>query len=428
MEILKLYKLFQKHPTISTDTRTITSNSMFFALKGDSFNANLFVKQAFDKGAEYCIIDDPKAYLDERTIVVEDVLQTLQQLAEFHRSQLSIPVLAITGTNGKTTTKELVSCVLSEKYKITFTKGNLNNHIGVPLTLLSIPKDAEIAIVEMGANHPKEIETLCNIAHPDFGLITNIGKAHLEGFGGYEGVIRTKTELYDYIQQNKGTVFVNEDDPLLMNHSEQLYRKTYGTHSTCDFKGKLIEMNPFVKICFENQNQYFTAQTQLVGKYNIHNILAAVAVGLYFKIAPDQIITALEKYQPDNMRSQVKKTNHNQLIIDTYNANPTSMNAALDNFSFFSGEKALILGDMLELGKWSKEEHQKILNKIENQGIKKVFLVGKQFSEVAKNSKYQTFENALELVDFFQTKPLSDTLILIKGSRGIKLEQIIPLL
>lgn len=428
MGISEIYSIYQKYPTISTDSRSIAPNSIFFALKGENFDANEFAKQALEQGAKFCIIDNPKYFIDHRTVLVENVLTTLQGLAQHHRKQLSIPFIGITGTNGKTTTKELISCVLSKKYNITFTKGNLNNHIGVPLTLLSIPTTTEIAIIEMGANHPKEIETLCGFAQPNFGLITNIGRAHLEGFGDFETVIKTKTELYNHIQTHHGTVFVNGDDPLLMELSASLHRTTYGSNSNCSFQGNLLEINPFVKVGFKTKDQYFTIQTKLIGKYNIDNILAAIAIGLYFNVEPQQIVTALEQYQPNNMRSQIQQTSRNQLIIDTYNANPSSMNAALDNFSYFTGNKALILGDMLELGKWSKEEHQKIIDKIENQKINNVFLVGKTFCELANNPPFQTFENVGLLVQYFQTHTISDTIILIKGSRGIQLEQVILLL
>ncbi|MDD4847269.1 MAG: UDP-N-acetylmuramoyl-tripeptide--D-alanyl-D-alanine ligase [Bacteroidales bacterium] len=428
MKIDELYSIYLQHPVISTDTRTIPAQSLFFALKGESFDAHQFVPQALEHGAAFCVIDNPKAYIDQRTILVADVLTTLQQLAQYHRQQLTIPIIAITGTNGKTTTKELVSSVLSEKYKITATKGNFNNHIGVPLTLLSIPNNAEIAIVEMGANHPKEIETLCHIAQPDFGLITNIGRAHLEGFGGVEGVIQTKTELYRHLENVKGFAFVNGDDQLLLHLSERLMKKSYGSTSICDFQGKMEDMNPFLQVSFTFHQKIFTISTHLVGKYNLSNVLAAIAIGLYFQVTPEQIVHAIENYYPDNMRSQIKETERNRLIIDTYNANPTSMNAALDNFFDFSGNKALILGDMLELGSWSKEEHQKIIEKIKNHSMTHVFLVGQQFSSVAVSSGYNTFDHVQELVQYIQNHPISDTLLLIKGSRGMKLEEVLPYL
>lgn len=427
MNISELYQIYLKHPFVSTDTRSITPDSIFFALKGENFDAHQFVKQALELGVAFCVIDDSKAYIDNRTILVHSVLETLQQLANYHRQQLSIPIIAITGTNGKTTTKELIYGVLKEQFQVTCTKGNLNNHIGVPLTLLSIAFDSDIAIVEMGANHPKEIATLCKIANPNFGIITNIGRAHLEGFGSFEGIIKTKTELYHHLKDNIGRVFVNGDDDLLMNLSKGLDRIVYGTSSPFDFHGNLIEMNPFLKISFQNINTRYSAQTNLVGNYNLYNILAATAVGLYFKVNPNNIVNALEKYHPDNMRSQIKKTAHNQLIIDTYNANPTSMNAALDNFNTIKGDKVLILGDMLELGKWSEEEHVNILKKIENLNIKKVFLVGKQFMAIVPQH-FSTFENVNSLMNFLKDNPITDSLILIKGSRGIKLEQIIPFL
>ena len=426
MDITDLYRIFLKTRKVSTDTRSDLEGSIFFALKGASFDGNTFVEQAFAKGAVCCVIDNPDYHVPQKTILVDDVLKTLQQLATFHREQYNIPVLAITGSNGKTTTKELVNAVLSTTYKTTCTKGNLNNHIGVPLTLLSMSDDVEFAIVEMGANHPQEIDFLCHIAKPNFGLITNIGKAHLEGFGGFEGVVKTKNELYQYIAQNSGTLFVNQDDTLLSDLSKDIQKTTYGMSSNADCQGHIADMNPFLSLTVELDGKAHVINSKLIGVYNAPNILSAACIGNYFHVPAAKIVSALENYQPDNMRSQIEKRGSNTIILDTYNANPTSMNAALDNFFMLDfPRKAVILGDMLELGAWSMEEHEKIINKLKNSTIDEVFLVGEHFKRLQKSCDFNCFDDVDELVHFFEQKQIADTLILIKGSRGVRLEKIL---
>jgi UDP-N-acetylmuramoyl-tripeptide--D-alanyl-D-alanine ligase len=429
MNIFDLYQLYLKHRKVSTDTRFDLSRSLFFALKGASFDGNTFVEQALAKGAVGCVIDNPDYFIDKKTILVDDVLKTLQQLATFHREHFNIPVLAITGSNGKTTTKELLNAVLSTAYKTICTKGNLNNHIGVPLTLLSMPDDAEFAIIEMGANHPQEIDFLCHIAKPNFGLITNIGKAHLEGFGGFEGVIKTKNELYQYIGQHDGKLFVNQDDALLMDLSKNIQKTTYGLTSGGACTGKNIDIKPFLSLDIELDDNSLTVNSKLIGAYNVHNILAAACIGNYFGVSPEKIVSTLEGYQPDNMRSQMEKIGTNTIILDSYNANPTSMNVALDNFFMLDfPKKVVILGDMLELGEWSREEHEKIVNKLKDNNIEDVFLVGEHFKEAKGISDFKYFDDVDELIRYFEKLRFENTFFLIKGSRGIRLEKILDIL
>ncbi len=437
-----LYQHFLKYPVICTDTRDIKPGSLFFALKGDNFNANQFAEQALNAGCSIAVIDEEKHKKpartsggNERYVLVNDVLTTLQGLANYHRKQLSIPIISITGTNGKTTSKELLNAVLSQKYKVLATKGNLNNHIGVPLTLLTIKPEHEIAIIEMGANHQGEIAMLCAIAEPDFGMITNIGKAHLEGFGGFEGVVKTKSEMYHFIKQKGGKIFVNIDNKLLQELSEGIDKFTFGTSSTVDFTGKLIESNPFVKLkCkAKNDTQSLDAKpiisTQLIGNYNFENILAAACIGHYFNVSEEQIKNGLENYVPSNNRSQVMQTQSNLLLLDAYNANPSSMNAAIENFAQMQqANKMVILGDMLELGSDSAKEHDAIVNLLKQKNIINVLLVGPFFKESGKLINAKTFLTAEEAVDYLKQNPIKNTAILIKGSRGIKLEKVVEVL
>jgi UDP-N-acetylmuramoyl-tripeptide--D-alanyl-D-alanine ligase len=431
----ELYSHFLKNPEICTDTREIKKGAIFFALKGDNFNGNQFAEKALNDGCSLAVIDEPAFKKDDRYFVVTDVLSALQQLANYHRKQHTIPVLAITGSNGKTTSKELVNAVLTEKYNVLATKGNLNNHIGVPLTLLQIKKEHEIAIVEMGANHQGEIAALCKIAEPTFGMITNIGKAHLEGFGGAEGVIKAKNELYQYIGQHKGKLFVNADNELLMKLAAQLDKITFGTGTNVNYQGMLVESNPFVKLkckpaeesqSLQEKNQI---KTSLIGRYNFENILAAACIGHYFNVTEQQIKNGLEKYVPSNNRSQVMQTKNNLVLLDAYNANPSSMNAAIENFAQMDQpQKLVILGDMLELGEESEKEHKQIIELLKQKNILKAILVGPHFIKAA-NSPYTTlFNTSEEALNYLKQFPVSNTTILVKGSRGIKLEKLVEAL
>ena len=424
-----LYAIFLEHPVVSTDSRQIIPGSLFFALKGDSFNGNKFAAGALDLGAAYAVIDEAEYALDERFIVVDNVLETLQELACHHRMQFDIPVIAITGTNGKTTTKELTCAVLSEKYKTLATKGNLNNHIGVPLTLLKLTNKTEIALIEMGANHPGEIDFLCRIAQPGFGLITNIGKAHLEGFGGYEGVIRTKTELYRFLKEKNGTVFLNNQDKLLGEHAIGMNTVTYGT-IPANPGTALTTSDPLVTLYLRfRDGQELTIETKLYGRYNETNILAAASVGLHFGLSPGQIKAALEAYEPDNNRSQVTRTETNLLILDAYNANPSSMEAALYNFAA-SGypEKAVILGDMLELGASADEEHLHIMELTDRLGLTRVFLIGPVFTRLNTRRETMCFHDSELARMWLEHHRVTNSTILIKGSRGIRLEKVVDVL
>ena len=428
-----LYQLFLNcSQKISTDTRQLEKGSIFFSLKGDHFNANEFAHKAIEGGCFYAIVDEELIANGTTILYVHNVLETLQQLAKHHRNQLKISVIGITGSNGKTTNKELIYAVLSKKYKTYATKGNLNNHIGVPITLLSIKPFHEIAIIEMGANHQGEIELLSTISNPDYGLITNIGKAHLEGFGGEEGVKKGKSELYKYIKQKNGKLFLNADDPLLVELSDGIEKITYGLKEGNDVHGVLIKNSEFVEFKWNTKHQPIEnntiIKTHLFGHYNFVNVLCAACIGNYFEVSIKDINEALEEYIPEMNRSQVKKTNNNTLILDAYNANPSSMQLAIDHFikqSFPS--KLFILGDMLELGDYSKIEHEKILKQLTNNQIQEAILVGPLFYEHKINFQdYHFFENGNEAINYLtQNKPLNTT-ILIKGSRGIKLEILIP--
>ncbi|MCX6231747.1 MAG: UDP-N-acetylmuramoyl-tripeptide--D-alanyl-D-alanine ligase [Bacteroidetes bacterium] len=429
MTISEIYKIFQLHPVISTDSRKILPGSLFFALKGENFNANVFAEQAIHDGAAYAVIDEIQFQKSDKFILVDDVLKCLQELAAYHRSTLKFPVIGITGTNGKTTTKELINAVLSEKYLTLATAGNLNNHIGVPLSLLSINEKHEIAIIEMGANHIGEIAELCAIAQPDFGIITNIGKAHLEGFGGIEGVIETKKALYEAILKKKGKVFINSDNALLMELADGIDKITFANNKPAYCQGSIVDADPFVKISYQHKDFTDEIQTQLVGAYNFENIMAAITVGHYFGIEASVIKKALTGYQPSNSRSQVLKISSNTIIQDAYNANPTSLEAAILNFSLIkANEKVLIIGDMLELGEFSKPEHSRIIEIINENNFQQVILVGPEFSAVSVNPDWHVFMNAEVAKEWLMQHRITNSYILLKASRGIKLEKLIDAL
>ena len=424
--IEKIYQQFQKAYKVSTDSRKIEKDAVFFALKGENFDANDFAMQVAEQGVASLVVADRKDLpKHERIIIVENALKALQDLAAYHRSQSKATILSITGTNGKTTTKELVSAVLSKKYRLIHTMGNLNNHIGVPLTLLSIKPDTEMAVVEMGANHPGEIDFLCKIADPDYGLITNIGKAHLEGFGSFEGVIKTKTELYRHIKAHGKAVFVNQGNPLLWEQSEGQERISYGKH--CDAFCPVVPAacNPYLSVGWREH----LIQTHLVGSYNFENVAAAIGVGQYFGVDENAIVEALEAYTPTNSRSQVVETQKNRVIMDAYNANPTSMRAALINFASICGEQhLLILGDMRELGKASEEEHRNILGLMKELKFKEALLVGSNFSAYNENPDWKTFAKVEDLCEYLQINPIIGKTILVKGSHSVQLEKVLPLL
>ena len=425
--LASLHSLFLNCSSVSTDTRKIEKDSLFVALKGDKFDANTFTKEALEKGAKYVVIDNKDYFIDERTLLVENSLVALQELAKFHRLYLGLPIIALTGSNGKTTTKELIHAVLSKKFKTIATIGNLNNHIGVPLTLLRFTKDTEIGIVEMGANHQKEIEFLCKIAQPDYGYITNFGKAHLEGFGGVEGVIKGKSEMYDYLKNNNKLIFVNLDDTIQNQKTESLKRFSFAVNtSQGDVKITAVEANPMVKIAYNN----LTINSHLIGIYNANNINAAITIGNYFKVSDVQIKEAIENYIPENNRSQLIQKNNNEIILDAYNANPSSMSAAIANFIQLEKEnKIAILGDMFELGKESLEEHKKIIALLENETSITTYFIGKDFFKNQIQNKHMSFFEDFESFSvFLKTNLPNNNLILIKGSRGMALEKTLDLI
>ncbi|WP_277465177.1 UDP-N-acetylmuramoyl-tripeptide--D-alanyl-D-alanine ligase [Parabacteroides sp. PF5-6] len=423
----ELYELFVHNPIITTDSRNCPIGSIFFALKGENFDGNRFAEKALASGCNYAVIDNPDYFLGERTIVVEDTLKTLQQLAHRHRKTLGIPVLAITGTNGKTTTKELIAAILSTRFNLLYTEGNLNNHIGVPLTLLRLNHEHEMAVIEMGASHPGDIKELAEIALPDYGLITNVGCAHLEGFGSFENVLKTKGELYDYIRRTHGTIFLKKENEDLQSIAKGITQITYGYGESSFASGQILGSDPFLVFNWKQQGKNNIVETHLIGDYNIDNVLAAVAVGRYFKIPSARINRAIEAYEPSNNRSQWMKTEHNSLIVDAYNANPTSMKAALENFAGLSGSsKAVILGDMFELGPTSQALHTEIVDLIRILGFDRVLLCGKCFSKVGKD--FQTFPSTDALIAHLNTQPLQGHQILLKGSRSMALEKVISLL
>lgn len=430
--IEKLYEHFCTiaSSTVTTDSRNCPKNSIFFALKGESFDGNLYAEKAIENGCSLAIIDNKSCQKDERYWLVDNVLQTLQDLASYHRIAMGIPIIGITGTNGKTTTKELLAAVLSKKYNVLYTQGNLNNHIGVPLTLLNIRNEHQLAIIEMGANHPGEIKTLVHIAAPNAGLITNVGKAHLEGFGDFNGVINTKSELYDFLRETGGEVFLNLDNEILTEKAFGIERYGYGLNDKNGIvNGEIVDNSPYLSLSFSKlgETKTYIAQSNLIGKYNAENIMAAVCVGIVMGVEPQAICDAISNYMPQNNRSQFTKTEKNDLIIDAYNANPTSMKASIENFASLNlPAKMLILGDMRELGADSETEHQKIIDLLNEKGLLNVFLVGECFAKTQHS--FASFSNVEELSKYIKKRPISGQTILIKGSNGIKLNSIIPLL
>lgn len=461
MSIEQLYDEYLKSRIVTTDSRQITPGAIFFALKGANFDGNKFAAQALEQGAALCVIDDPDCKNDDRMVLVKDSLATLQELARYHRQQLEIPVIGITGTNGKTTTKELINAVLSKRYRTWATQGNFNNHLGVPLTLLSMPANTEIAIVEMGANHPFEIEFLCNIANPEFGLITNVGKAHLEGFGSFKGVIKTKTELYKHLAAMAGVIFVNADNEILVERAEKMSQLpatpsilpgvvpafpgvrpidysddfkprgvnmpmasviSYGSAAGAECKGSFVSANPYLKFYFEDDDNVYTVQSNLIGAYNFDNAMAAVCVGRYFGVELFDIKTAIEEYMPSNNRSQYKETGRNALILDCYNANPSSMRVAVENFvQMKSDNKVVVLGGMKELGSDSKAEHKSLYDMLRKAELKQIILVGDEFKFASSENNVLWFPSVTEAKEHLVSNPISGATILLKGSNSNKM-------
>lgn len=429
MSIAELYQVYRSHPRIQTDTRKLQAGDFFFALKGENFDGNAFAKQALSAGAAAAVIDDPSAYVDNRTIVVDDVLETLQQLANYHRQQFTIPFIAITGSNGKTTSKELVHAVLSTTFKTYTTAGNLNNHIGIPLTLLQIGSDAEMAVIEMGANHQQEIAGYCTYTRPTHGIITNCGKAHLEGFGGVEGVKKGKGELYDFLRAAQGKAFIMWDYDYLRDMSKGIAECiTYGSNDA-HYEGQLVASDPFLQVLVTrtaqgDEKDKPLIKTQLFGAYNFSNVMLAVAVGRHFGVPMQKIAAAIEAYAPSNSRSQLMKVGTNTIILDAYNANPSSMRAAIENFATIGAEKkVLLLGAMAELGEESRDEHQSIIDLISQYKWDKVALVGGNFNEIGH--PFLRFDNAKEAASWFQQQAFQRTHVLIKGSRSSKMELVL---
>jgi len=442
MNIRSLYKIFEKHQKINTDSRVDGQNGIFFALKGPNFDGNNFADAALKTNA-YAVVDNPEIVIDDRYILVDSVISTLQDLALHHRDHFDIPIIAITGTNGKTTTKELVAAVLSTKNNVYYTKGNLNNHIGVPLSLLELRKEHQIAVIEMGASAVGEIAFLCSMVRPNYGIITNIGKAHLETFESFENVARAKSELYQYLYARNGTAFVNYDNEVLEDLNPPKKTIYYGKSQFTHCQGKLTENTDYVELAWTSvetsvnqasdriwtdSNKYI--KSNLVGSYNFENILAAICVGDFFGIEDIYIKEAIENYIPKNNRSQYIKTDNNNLIIDCYNANPTSMKHAILDFAKFKvdkGDKTLILGDMLELGKYSQIEHDCVLQTVEDVGLTDIYIVGKEFNKSNKGYD-KCFATVEELIKYLEANPIKNHTILIKGSRGVMLEKVIPYL
>lgn len=419
MKIAALYKLYSEHFLVDTDTRNIRKNTIFFALKGDNFNGNTFAEKSLELGAKFAVVDEEKYKTNQNIILVDNVLQALQKLANYHRKQLNIPIIGLTGSNGKTTTKELINVVLSKKYNTAATKGNLNNHIGVPLTLLSMTPKNEIGIVEMGANHRKEIEFLSSICEPDYGYITNFGKAHIEGFGGVEGVIKGKSELYTYLKENNKIAFVNPEDEIQINKTKDIKTEYFNSNNL-----HFIDANPFVNLCYNKT----IIKSNLIGKYNYTNIAAAITIGEKLNVSDKAIKDAIESYIPKNNRSQIIERIKNKIILDAYNANPSSMKAALENFASLPHEdnKVIILGDMFELGKDSLFEHQAIIDLCLSLNFKNQLYVGENFHQAkTENHQFKTFK---ELEDYLKKNPLENQSILIKGSRGMRLERLLDII
>jgi UDP-N-acetylmuramoyl-tripeptide--D-alanyl-D-alanine ligase len=433
ISIEALYEIFKRHPKVITDSRKIEPGCLFFALKGEKFNGNEFSEQALTAGAAYAIIDEIKFKTNDRQLLVDDVLTTLQELGRHHRRQFNIPVIAITGSNGKTTTKELVSHVLASHYPAHFTKGNLNNHIGVPLTLLAMPEETEVAIIEMGANHPGEIDFLCRIAEPTHGLITNVGKAHLEGFGGFEGVKKTKSELYRFLAERGGLVFINMDEPHLASLAQGNKLKLFYLQSDSPnpeivpFEVKLVTEEPFLEVAFlSGDGRLVHAKSRLIGKYNFNNIMTAIVVGKYFKVPAEKIKQAIEDYVPSNNRSQLITIGSNTFILDAYNANPTSMKNALEAFGKMEADrKVAVLGAMLEMGEYSEAEHKNITSLALSQKLGTLVLVGNEFRQAAESAGVLFFENTAQVREWFKLQDFTNTHFLIKGSRSIGLEKML---
>lgn len=430
MQTEHLYKLYKESGGISTDTRKLKKGEIFFALWGDNYNGNKFAAEALEKGALCAIIDDP-AFETDKTVLVDDCLFELQALAAFHRKELKTPVLAITGTNGKTTTKELLAAIMAKKLKVHYTKGNLNNHIGVPLTILSAPQGTELMIIEMGASHIGEIRTLCLIAKPDYGIITNIGTAHIEGFGSLEGVIKTKTELFEYLRKVNGIALYNDKNPILTEKIFKMVNRAipFSNPTGIELSIEAIASDMNLTLRATYQNATYNIKTNLFGAYNIENVKAAIATGLFLGVEMKDIADAVEKYKPGNNRSEIRITNYNTLICDSYNANPTSMALAINSFAEIKAErKVCILGDMLELGEKSEDEHIRILQMLQQKKDEVVILVGIQFQKVSSSFGYKSFTDTNQLSEYLKNNPTRNSSILIKGSRGIALEKIYPLL
>ena len=424
MEIPDLYAIFLRHPSVQTDTRKLQPGDLFFALKGPNFNGNKFAREALNAGAAFVVIDEAAGFDDNRLISTGDALQTLQQLAKYHRQKFTIPFIAITGSNGKTTTKELIHEVLSSTYKTYTTKGNLNNHIGIPLTILSVQKDAEVAVIEMGANHQKEIESYCAYTLPTHGIITNCGKAHLEGFGGIEGVKKGKGELYHYLRATDGTAFIMADYAYLKDMSKGISKiKTYGTQNA-EITGIAATTNEFLDVQMTNGTDLKNITTHLVGAYNLPNVLVAVAVGKYFKVPEEKIKNALEQYAPSNSRSQMIEKNGNKIILDAYNANPSSMKAAIENFAGMQGQnKILLLGGMMEMGDESLDEHRALIDLIAKYSWTNVVLVGGDFNKTPH--PYLYFNTSAEAKEWLQLQHFKHAMLLIKGSRSMQMEKVL---
>ena len=419
MKISDLYKLFLKHPKVSTDSRKKNKHCIFFSLSGPNFNGNKFAIKALKNGASYAIVSDKNYALNNKYIVVENTLKTLQDLAKFHRKKLKIPFIAITGTNGKTTSKELIYKCLQKKLSTGYTKGNFNNHIGVPLTILTITKEHEIAVIEMGANHPGEIKKLCEITQPNYGVITNIGLAHLEGFKSLEGVQKAKKELYDYIKLSNGSIFINNEDKFLNTISTDIKRISYGTSG--NVSGNIESSLPFININYKNSK----IKSNLSGNYQFYNIMLSICIAEYFKIKKNDIIKAISEYTPSNNRSQIIKTTNNKILLDAYNANPSSMTAAINSFASDEiSNKVLIIGDMFELGDHSTEEHKKIIDLTIRTKIKS-FFIGSNFKNHNTKNSYETIEKFIKII---KEKPITDCFIFMKGSRGIALEKLVKYL
>ncbi|MDR3795776.1 UDP-N-acetylmuramoyl-tripeptide--D-alanyl-D-alanine ligase [Phocaeicola sp.] len=426
MEIEELYNRFTECNGLTTDSRHCPEGSMFLALKGETFNGNAFAAQSLAQGCRYAVVDEPQYASPEnpRIILVDNCLETLQKLANYHRRRLGTRMIGVTGTNGKTTTKELIATVLGEKFKVLYTQGNFNNHIGVPLTLLRLKPEHEMAVIEMGANHPGEIKTLVHIAEPDYGIITNVGKAHLEGFGSFEGVIRTKGELYDFLREKgNATIFIQNENPYLNKIAVGLTCVRYGQTPGLDVTGKVVACSPFLHFSWTAEGISHDVQTHLIGAYNLDNALAAVAIGRYFGVEDTKICHALSSYVPQNNRSQLVHTASNTLIVDAYNANPTSMMAALENFrQMEAAHKVAILGDMKELGEGSHEEHQKVVDFLKECGFERVMLVGPEFGGTV--SSFEHYKDVKEVEALLAAHPLQGCCILVKGSNSMKLSEL----